>query len=121
LLFNLPVAAKHSYINGNRVYSEGIYNVDLETVFVSNVKRIELEKGRSTVFFESEHNQECLMDYVRATSEAREGFLTVLHPKERGQKSLNVTKLDEDTLLISTGDVELEIDVQRELVSVTKK
>jgi hypothetical protein len=121
LLFNLPVAAKHSYINGNRVYSEGIYNVDLETVFVSNVKRIELEKGRSTVFFESEHNQECLMDYIRATSDAREGFLTILHPKERGQKSLIVAKIDEGLLLISIGDVELEIDVQRELVSVTSK
>lgn len=121
LLFNLPIAAKYSYLEDNRVYSEGIYDVDLETVFVSNVKRIELEKGRSTAFFETEQKQVCLMDYVRATSDAREGFLTILHPKERGKKSLNVTKLDEDMLLISTADVELEIDVQRELLLVTKK
>ncbi|OCT12174.1 heparinase [Paenibacillus pectinilyticus] len=117
LLFNLPVAAKHSYLEDNRVYSEGIYDVDLETFFVSNVKRIELEKGRSTTFFETEQEQVCLMDYVRATSDAREGFLTILHPKVKGQKSLHVMKVDEDKLLISIGDIKLEIDVQRELVS----
>jgi hypothetical protein len=88
VLFSLPVASVTSVVEGSRVYSSGAYDVELETVFLSKVKEIRLEKGRSTPFYDSGNGGSCMMDYIRATADAAEGFLTVLYPKEKGRGNL---------------------------------
>lgn len=88
VLFSLPVAAGQAAVEGNRVYSRGVYGVDLETVFLTPVTSIRLEHGRSTPFFGSRDSSYSMMSYIRAVAEASEGFLTVLYPKERGASAL---------------------------------
>ncbi|WP_168120541.1 heparinase II/III family protein [Paenibacillus sp. HB172176] len=100
VLFSLPVAARDSSIEGNRVYSEGAYGIDLETTFLSPVRKIWLEKGRAAPFFERSSDGSCMLDYVRATANSREGFLTVLHPKRRGACPLEA-ELEGETLWLT--------------------
>jgi hypothetical protein len=107
VLFSVPVASQKSLIEGNRVYSEGVYDIDLETVFLSKVKNIKIEKGRSTKFFNSDKNF-CMLDYIRATADAEEGFLTVLYPKERGTGNIEIIRKDME-LKISLGNEQLEV------------
>lgn len=112
VLFNLPVAATHSRTNGSRVYSKGAYDVDLETVFLSRVESVTLDQGRSTRFYDRrDGNNACLMDYVRAVADAREGFLTVLYPKERGKSQLCVTSQADGSINLMTDDYQIRLDV----------
>ncbi|WP_168121711.1 heparinase II/III family protein [Paenibacillus sp. HB172176] len=107
--FTLPVAAERTVIEGNRLYSEGAYNVDLETLFLSPLQSLGLEKGRSTPFFDSGEPDVSMMDYIRAVAEARDGFLTVLYGKEHYQRSL-LAELEQDgTLMLDTGDASVRL------------
>lgn len=92
VLFSLPVAAAKSIITGNQVYSKGVYDIDLETTFLTPVKRIGLEQGRSTVFFNNNGSSDCMMDYIRAVADAQVGFAVVLYPKERAARRIAVTQ-----------------------------
>ncbi|WP_217591731.1 heparinase II/III family protein [Cohnella sp. GbtcB17] len=104
LLFSLPVASKGSVVRGQRVYSPGTYGIDLETVFVSRVKRIGLEKGRSTPFFDSGNSDYSTMDYIRAVANANDGFVTLLYPKEHGQAAVEVEETVDGALRIAAGN-----------------
>lgn len=97
--FSLPVAAERASVEGNRVYSHGAYGVDLETVFLTPVLSIRLEQGRSTPFFGSQGSSFSMMSYIRAVAEARNGFLTVLYPKERGASVLRTETATEAFVL----------------------
>lgn len=92
VLFNLPVAAVESQVNGNRVYSKGAYGMDLETVFLGPTDLISLDQGRTTPFYDRESEGVSTMDYVRAIADAREGFLIVLYPKKRECNELKITR-----------------------------
>ncbi|WP_025684867.1 hypothetical protein [Paenibacillus maysiensis] len=70
--------------------SEGAYDADLETVFLSPLESITLEHGRSTRFYDRGDEKAGMMDYVRAVADARDGFLTVLYPKEKGANKLDI-------------------------------
>ncbi|WP_235941535.1 heparinase II/III domain-containing protein [Paenibacillus puerhi] len=104
VLFSLPVASKRSIIDGKRIYSEGVYDVDLETIFLGDVKRIWLEKGRSTPFFDSGHPEVSMMDYIRATADAEHGFLTVLYPKRREQAPIHAVLQGQSLSIAVDGD-----------------
>ena len=109
-LFNLPVAAVRTSIEGNRAYSEGAYDVDLEVVFLSRVDKLWLEQGRSTKFFESGHGAVSMMHYIRATADAAEGFLVVLHPKEREQGRLEAVLTPDGTAVdLRTGGGQVRV------------
>ncbi|NMO94970.1 heparinase II/III domain-containing protein [Paenibacillus lemnae] len=102
VLFSLPVAAAESKIQDSRVYSRGAYSVDLETVFLGPVDSITLEQGRTTPFYERKSGGVCLMDYVRAVADSRNGFLTVLYPKEQGKRELGVTRKPDGSIELQT-------------------
>ncbi|TCM99740.1 heparinase II/III-like protein [Paenibacillus sp. BK033] len=104
VLFTLPVASKRSVLNGNRIYSHGVYGLDLETAFLTPLHTIRLEKGRSTPFFDSGEEETCMMDYIRAVADAKDGFLTLLHPKEQGQPEMQVDILRDGTVTIQAQD-----------------
>jgi len=110
VLFNLPVAAVESRLGGNRVYSRGAFGVDLETVFLGPVVSITLDRGRSTPFFERKDSEICMMDYIRAVAEAKDGFLTVLYPKVRESKELEVTRNLDDSICLMTEKYMLRLD-----------
>lgn len=109
LLFNLPVAAKKSVIEGSRVYSSGIYDVDLETVFLSPVKSMQVEKGRSTPVFDSEDT--CMMDYIRATADAKHGFAVLLYPKRTDESRLEVSIQQNGRIQVSIQSELVELDL----------
>lgn len=112
--FTLPVAARHTVIDGNSLYSEGVYGVDLEAVFLSPVQSIRLEKGRSTPFFDSGHQGVSMMDYIRAVADAKDGFLTVLYPKEHGKPKLQATAQHDGTVTLSTGNDSIRLKAAAE-------
>lgn len=109
VLFSLPVAADHTVIEGQRVYSTGVYDVDLEVVFLNKVNHIWLDKGRSTPFFDCGQSNVCMMDYIRATSDGQDGFLTLLYPKTRNQQQLRVSMKNKDTAIVSLENEQIEI------------
>jgi hypothetical protein len=111
ILFNLPVASVSSRVESGRVHSKGAYIVDLETVFVTPVHSIQLEKGRSTHFFDSGDDRVSMMDYIRAVADAKEGFLTVLYPKERGKRELQVEYVKNDRFTLRTEEHEVRVDL----------
>ncbi len=102
VLFSLPVASRQPVIEGSRVYSEGAYGVDLETVFLSPLESLRLEQGRATPFFGNPADPVSMMDYIRAEADAAAGFLTVLYPKEKDRRKLLVQKERDGTLLLRT-------------------
>ncbi|WP_145325373.1 heparinase II/III domain-containing protein [Paenibacillus xylanexedens] len=108
VLFNLPVAATQSWIDGSRVYSEGAYEVDLETVFLSPVESITLDQGRCTRFYDREKAGR--MDYIRAIADAQKGFVTVLYPKEKGRKKLSVVQETDGSISLVTDDYHVCLD-----------
>lgn len=110
VLFSLPVAAQRSVIDGNRVYSEGVYDVDLETVFLSPVESLRLEQGRSTPFFGSREDRVSIMDYIRAVADAEAGFLTVLYPKEKEGARLQAGVTPEGIITLRTDGFLAQID-----------
>lgn len=116
--FNLPVAARNSVVRGKSVFSQGIYDVDLETVFLSNVNKIELDKGRSTTFYEIKDKAPCMMDYIRATADAREGFLTLIYPKERWKKQLEVSIKSDGVRIISLEKTKVKLSLSKEKLLV---
>ncbi|MCA0755863.1 heparinase II/III-family protein [Paenibacillus sp. N4] len=112
--FSLPVAARHTVIDGSGVYSEGVYGVDLETVFLSPVRSIRLEKGRSTPFFESGHQGVSMMDYIRTVADAKDGFLTVLYPKEHGKPKLHMIARQNGAVSLQAENVSLRLETAEE-------
>jgi hypothetical protein len=118
VLFNLPVAAKYSNIIGNRVESRGIYDVDLETVFVSKVKEIQLDKGRSTAFFGSAAENVCMMEYIRATADAKDGFLTIIYPKENGKNMLDVFHNNAHSVTIRAENIEVNLNLESKKINL---
>lgn len=108
--FNLPVAAQQSTVQGSSVYSQGMYGMDLQTVFLHPLQSVAIEQGRSTAFFGRTESGVTLMDYIRATADAKDGFLTVLYPQESSQTRLKVFKAQDGkyTLLTETHDFTLE-------------
>lgn len=108
VIFNLPIAASTSVISGQRVLSEGYYEVVLETVFLSKLNRIWLDKGRTTRFFPSEETIPT-MEYIRAVADAKEGFVTVLYPHAKGQKRLKISSQYENNIIISTEEFQVNI------------
>ena len=119
VLFSLPVASVNSRVEAGRVHSEGVYSMDLETVFVTSVNSLRLEKGRSTRFFDSGHDGISMTEYIRAVADAKEGFLTVLYPKEKGKRELRVSRINEGALLVlETEDGIIQADVNAHDVTV---
>ncbi|WP_438351513.1 heparinase II/III domain-containing protein [Paenibacillus sp. FA6] len=112
VLFNLPVASTTSSVSASRVFSTGVYDVNLETVFLSKVNRIELEKGRSTPFFKTEQSSYCTMDYIRARADAKEGFLALLYPCENDRRRLEVTSEANGRSVVTMEDSKVEIRIQ---------
>ncbi|MDQ0878944.1 hypothetical protein QFZ77_007603 [Paenibacillus sp. V4I3] len=111
VLFSLPVASVNSRVEAGRVHSEGAYSMDLETVFVTSLNSLRLEKGRSTQFFDSGHDGISMMEYIRAVADAKEGFLTVLYPKEKGKQEMRVSRIDGALLILETEDGVIQADV----------
>jgi hypothetical protein len=126
VLFNLPVAARRSQVHDNRVYSEGAYGVDLETVFLNPVEAITLDQGRSAPFYDRDDapGTVCMMDYVRAVADARDGFLTVLYPKAKSEDSLNVVVEPDGIVSLTTVHYQVRVAGLREsgsgMVRITK-
>lgn len=117
VLFSLPVASRRSSVQGSRVYSEGFYGMDLETVFLRPLQRLRLEQGRTTPFFGSDEEtagrdgRTPVMDYIRAEANGGDGFLTVLYPKEREKPRLVVRTEADGTVLLRAEDRLLRLDV----------
>nr|WP_306812997.1 heparinase II/III family protein [Paenibacillus soyae] len=109
VLFSLPVAASQTKLEGSRLYSEGTYGVDLETAFLAPVREIRLEKGRSTPFFDSGDEGFSMMDYIRAVADAKDGFLTVLHPKERKAPGLAIAVEPSGTITVQAGNESISL------------
>lgn len=89
VLFNLPVASIGSEISGNRILSEGYYEIDLETIFLSPVNQIMVEAGRTAPFLPVKEKIQ-LLQYIRAQAEAENGFLTLLYPKDKTEERLKI-------------------------------
>lgn len=82
VLMTLPVVSKESLIEGNTIYSKGYYHIDLQTVIASPYKNILLDRGRTTPVYPSIEKVP-MLEYIRVTADAKEGFLTVLYPKAK--------------------------------------
>jgi hypothetical protein len=119
VLFSLPVASRNSVVTDSRVYSEGAYGVDLETVFLTPLESIRLEQGRSTPFFGSRDDRVSMMDYVRAVADGKTGFLTVLYPKEKRARGLTVESGAGETVVLRTEAHIVEVSVQPHSYGVT--
>ncbi|WP_207652208.1 heparinase II/III domain-containing protein [Clostridium oryzae] len=119
ILFNLPVAAKYSAIEDNQVYSKGAYEVDLQIVFLSSVKDIKLDKGRSTLFFPGESKNMSMMDYIRATADAKDGFLAVIYPKENNQKKLQIIKKDAKNMVIFVENKSIKLSLKDNEIDIS--
>ncbi len=94
LLFNLPVASHTSRVEGNCILSEGYYEVELETVFLSPITGLTVETGRTAPFLPVEDKVQ-LLEYIRAEGESKDGFLVLLYPKEQGKEELEVIPEEE--------------------------
>ncbi|RCX21562.1 heparinase II/III-like protein [Fontibacillus phaseoli] len=112
VLFNLPVAAVASRVNGRRIHSKGAYGVDLETVFLGTVDSITLDQGRSTTFYDRGDQGICLMDYVRAVADAKAGFWTVLYPREWRRNELGVTREPDGSISLITEEHLIRVDLR---------
>lgn len=112
VMFNLPVVSRSSWFQGNRVYSEGFYDVDLETIFLDKVNDVKIDRGRTAPFFEANPEHGCMMDYIRATANATEGFLTVVYPLEHGQPRIGIHITGDRTIRMSTSHQEFEFDLK---------
>lgn len=111
VLFNLPIAARSTSVHGSRAYSEGVYGVDLETIFLSPVESINLDQGRAAPFYDRDHSPGgvCMMDYVRAVADARDGFLTVLYPKDKTASNLIVGVDPDGTVSLATDHCQVRV------------
>ena len=83
VLFSLPMVMKEARIDGQRVLAAGHYSVDMEIEFLSPVKEIFLEKGRTTPLFPTEEEIPMLL-YVRAKADAHRELKVRIKPLERG-------------------------------------
>ncbi|WP_339316427.1 heparinase II/III family protein [Paenibacillus sp. FSL R10-2734] len=110
--FNLPVAARSSVIENQRIYSEGHYGVDLETIFLTPLNHVHVEKGRTTAFFPMQNEEIGMMDYIRATTAAEHGFLTVLYPKEHEKPRLRTEVDSSGSIRLLTGVHNVHIQLQ---------
>jgi hypothetical protein len=119
VLFSLPTASVRSEVISSRVFSEGAYSVDLETVFLTPLQSVQLEKGRSTLFFDSGDDRVSMMNYIRAVADAKDGFLTVLYPKEKGKRELQVSLAEDGSYKLRTEEHEVRVDLYGEEVAVT--
>lgn len=83
VLFSLPMVMKEARIDGQKVLAAGHYSVDMEIEFLSPVKEIFLEKGRTTPLFPTEEEIPMLL-YVRAKADAHRELKVRIKPLERG-------------------------------------
>ncbi|MDR6879584.1 heparinase II/III family protein [Bacillus sp. 3255] len=124
VLFSLPIAAKQSVVEDGRVYSAGAYEFDLETVFLSPTSSIRLEKGRSTPFFDSGDIGVSMMTYIRAVADAKDGFLTVLYPKEKAAQRITITVQEQAdgfvTLCTEQHWIQADLHTERYSVVITE-
>jgi hypothetical protein len=96
IIFNLPVVSKNSIIKSkNKIYSTGFYGIDLETEFLSEISEIYIEKGKSAPMFPA-INGMYKMDYIRAVSNAENGFLTILHPINSSSEKMKINIKNEN-------------------------
>lgn len=96
--FSLPVVATNSRIEGNRVYSEGLFEIDLETIFLGDIPDLKIEQGRCAPMIPSEESG-CMMDYIRAVQKGSKGFLTILYPKIKEEARLRVEETEDDYIV----------------------
>lgn len=95
-IFNLPVAATSTTIDGNKATSIGHFNMDLETtVLQPENPNITEEWGISTAS-QPKVNGKNQLDYLRIEAAANENHLTVLYPKEKEAEGLSTEKLSLD-------------------------
>lgn len=118
VLFNLPVASQNSVIEEQRIMSSGVYDVNLETVFLNKLKGIWLDKGRSIRFFDNKYANLSMMDYIRATADAKEGFLTLLYPHVKGQNRLEIVREAEHKWRVSAGGTSVCIGIEEAKISI---
>ncbi|WP_168120542.1 S-layer homology domain-containing protein [Paenibacillus sp. HB172176] len=108
-IFNLPIAAVGTTIEGNKAESVGHYDMDLESTFLlPESAEITQEWGRSTPLTPLVDGAQQL-NYVRVKAGTNENFLTVLYPKEKGQEGLQTEQLasasaDVDLFRLATED-----------------
>lgn len=109
LLFNLPVASSSSRIEGKHILSEGYYGIELETLFLSPTVDIWKDRGRTAPFLPVKEKVQ-LLEYIRAEAEAKDGFLVLLHPREKEEK-LKIVPYGEGCIRITcTNGPEIQLE-----------
>lgn len=91
--FSLNVAATKSEIKENCVLSKGHFGVDLETVFLGKTPEISIEWGRTKPMFPTVEGEN-VVNIIRAEISGKDGFLTVLYPKQREEGKLHIAGED---------------------------
>lgn len=92
-IFNLPVAAVHTDIEGSRALSKGHYDVDLETVFLlPEQAQLEQAWGRCKAMAPPVNGAHQL-NYIRVKGNADASYLAVLHPHKEGTAGLQTERL----------------------------
>lgn len=111
VLFTLPVAALQTAVDDSFIQAECAYGMALDTVFLSTVHSIDIDRGRSTAFFPGEEPGASYMHYIRAVADAGDGFLTVLRPRRSGEPMLAVIRQPDGTAGVDTGQGIVRIDI----------
>ncbi|MBP3361301.1 MAG: S-layer homology domain-containing protein [Clostridia bacterium] len=93
-IFNLPVVAKSSSVDGNVVTSKGFYNTDLRTT-VLEPKNPSIE----TMWMDTTQVGPSVggankMNYIQSTANKDANHLVILEPLKTSQKSLVITELE---------------------------
>lgn len=107
ILFNLPVVSKNSKITGAAVFSQGLLGVNLQTEFLGARPSIQVEQGRSAPMYPSVDGS-CELEFIRAVTDAENGFTAVLYPMKDGDKSF-VSRKAEDRWCINVQNTTLSL------------
>lgn len=91
LLMNIPVVSKESKIYGNTVYSTGYYNVNLQTTILTDFESLVLDKGRTAPVYPT-NEKISMLEYIRAVADSKDGFVTVLYPRNNKSSDLTFSK-----------------------------
>ena len=81
ILFSMPLAMKTAQVEGQRIWAEGYYSVNAAVEFLTPVQKIYMEKGRTTPMLPTADGVPMLL-YVRAETDASQGFAVRIHPRE---------------------------------------
>lgn len=111
VLFSLPIAALQTRVDGSFIQADCSFGMALDTLFLSRTDSIVIENGRSTPFFPGDDPQVSYMQYVRAVSDAGNGFLTVLSPRREEDMKLEAVREADGSVWLRTayGTVRLEL------------